>query len=141
MIVAVVLGAAIIWAGSTGGGIENNLGDKDFREIDAEAIADEITDRGPVGFNSVGGQSRPIWLQHLGDDPDTGWLAFEARVPGQPGCLVQWDRDLALFVNDCDESDVYPPDGEGLTPIPLLVENGEVIVDLNNRRAGDADQE
>ena len=140
VVVAVVIGVAILWAGNTGGDIESNLGDQDFRDIDADDIADEIADRGPVGFNSVGGQARPIWLQHLGDDPETGWIALEARIPDQPGCLAQWDREREVFFNDCDDTETFPPDGAGLTSIPLLVEDGEVIVDLNNRRA-DEDEE
>ena len=49
---------------------------------------------------------------HVGDDPETGWVAVLAVAPGTDGCIVDWDNDDGVF-RDC-EGTTYPPDGEGL---------------------------
>ena len=59
--------------------------------MDAARISAEIAEGGPVLFSDVAGGSRDIILQHLGTDPDSGWLAFEARRAGQDRrCFFEW---------------------------------------------------
>ncbi len=59
-----------------------------------------------------------IFVQHLGDDPDEGWVAFGAFDPDDPTCLVAIDREAEVLVNACDRAVTYPFDGEGLAPVP-----------------------
>jgi hypothetical protein len=102
--------------------------DPEFNAGDAEARAAAIERDGvPLLFPDPAGGERPIWLNHLGDDPEEGWVAFDAQVGA--GCLVDWEADTEEFV-DCN-GDRYPPDGEGLPQYDVRVEDGEVIVDLH----------
>lgn len=99
--------AAVVWLAGPSGQVELRLGDRDFRDLDAVRISAEIAKRGPVLFSDVAGGSRDIILQHLGADPESGWLAFEARRAGQDRrCFFQWqaegDGDAA---GDGDDSD------------------------------------
>lgn len=89
--VGLALIAAMVWLAGSSGQVEVRLGDRDFRDLDAARIGAEIAERGPVLFSDVAGGSRDIILQHLGDDPESGWLAFEARRSGQDRrCFFQW---------------------------------------------------
>lgn len=89
--VGLALIAAVVWLAGSSGQVEVRLGDRDFRDLDAARISAEIAERGPVLFSDVAGGSRDIILQHLGDDPESGWLAFEARRSGQDRrCFFQW---------------------------------------------------
>lgn len=113
-----------------GGRVELRLGDEEFRAGRAEAQAASIERQGPLLFSDVSGGDRDIVVQHLGDDPEEGWLAFDARPPGASReCFARWDPDGKRFVDTCDGT-VYPADGQGLTRYPVTVEDGELIVDL-----------
>ena len=86
-----VLVAAVVWLAGPSRQVEVRLGDRDFRDLDAARISAEIAEGGPVLFSDVAGGSRDIILQHLGTDPDSGWLAFEARRAGQDRrCFFEW---------------------------------------------------
>ncbi len=86
-----VLVAAVVWLAGPSRQVEVRLGDRDFRDLDAARISAEIAEGGPVLFPDVAGGSRDIILQHLGTDPDSGWLAFEARRTGQDRrCFFEW---------------------------------------------------
>ena len=81
------------------------LGDQTFRAADAERLAEEIADRGPIFYGDVSGRKdRDIILQHLGDDPDEGWYAFlAAPVDKGRDCTWQWQPDEELFRAKCDD--------------------------------------
>lgn len=114
------------------------LGDQTFKRQDAERLANEIEDRGPIIYGDVSGrQDRDIIVQHLGEDPDDGWTAFLAAPPDKSrDCTWQWQADEELFRAKCDESITAPADGAGLTQFPVIVTNGTVDIDLNaNDRA------
>ena len=132
VVIAVLLAIAVLWLADSGGNVEVNLGDSDFRDLDAGRISAEIADGGPILFSDVAGGDRDLILQHLGDDPTIGWLAFEARRPGDArDCFFEWQVDTETFVNTCDETDVVDASGTGLNQYPVRVENGEVRVDIN----------
>ncbi len=116
----------------SGSEIEVRLGDRDFRNLEVDRISAEIADRGPVLFGDVADGNRDIIVQHLGDDPESGWLAFEARRAGQSrDCYFQWNRNEAHFVNTCDPDDVVDARGTGLRQFDLAVVDGEVRIDIN----------
>ncbi len=115
------------------GDVEIRLGDDRFNAGDTNSIADRIADDDglPALYPDLVNRDRPIFVQHTGDDPDTGWVAFGAFVPDDPECLVEIDRDAKALVNGCDPEVTYPLDGEGLRHYPTTVEDGEVFVDIN----------
>ena len=124
------LGVLLLARGS--GDVEIRLGDRDFRDMETGRISTEIADRGPILFGDVAGGDRDIILQHLGDDPETGWLAFEARRPGQSReCTFAWRPEPGDFVNSCDAEDVVDAAGTGLRHFDVTVVDGDVRVDIN----------
>lgn len=132
VVVAVLLVVAVLWLAGSSNQVEVNLGDTDFRDLDAGRMSEEISEGGPILFSDVGGGDRDIILQHLGSDPATGWIAFDARRPGDSrDCFFQWQSESSTFVNTCDESDVVDASGNGLDQYPVVVEGGEVRVDIN----------
>jgi len=131
---AVILMLFVLWVTSQNGNeVKFSLGDEQFQDITADRMAKQIADDGPVLFPDVSAnRSRDIYVQHLGDDPKTGWLAFDARKPGSPReCFLEWQRDRRLFVDRCDRSEVGA-DGAGLRQYPAVVNaNGKVVINFN----------
>jgi hypothetical protein len=70
-------------------------------------------------------------VQHIGEDEDEGWIAFGAFDPDDPTCIVALDRGSKILYNECDESETYPLDGEGLRQYPVTVDDGRIYVDVN----------
>ena len=135
VVVSIGLGVGLVFAVVSLAGsnqIEVKLGDDDFNAGDAEALAAEIADRGPVPWAPLS-RGRSIWINHIGDDPEKGWFAFDVQSPGAPGeCVVDWDAARRLFIDTCDETLVYSATGEGLTQFGVRVsDDGDLIVDVN----------
>ena len=132
VVVAAALAVGVLLLARSGGDVEIRLGDRDFRDLDAGRISAEIADRGPILWPDVSGGSREIILQHLGDDPDTGWLAFEARRPGQSReCFFAWQSAQGEFANTCYADDIVDARGTGLGHFDVTVVDGDVRVDIN----------
>ena len=144
---AIVLGvSAVIIAGAlfvvasilTGSGnVEVQLGDDEFENLRTDRISAEIADRGPILFSDVAGCSRDIILQHLGDDPTEGGIAFDAQQPGaERSCFLEWQPDDEIFVDTCDGTE-FPADGGDQPSYDVyLEEDGErLVVDLNDVRS------
>jgi hypothetical protein len=111
--------------------VEVRLGDDTFDAGGTERIAAEIADRGPILYPDLVGGSRAIYLNHLADEPDEGWVAFDAVQPGAAEtCVLEWDGGQSQFVDPCDGRE-FPSDGAGLPQYPAEVEDDSVIVDLN----------
>ena len=109
--------------------------DVGFASVQAAAIAAD----GPVLYSDVAGGQRDIYLQHLGDDDISGWVAFDARRPGSGReCTVRWDGQAHTFTDPCTD-ETYPADGTGLTPVLVEVrgEDGaeRLVIDLNEQPA------
>ena len=132
VVVALGLFLGVLLLARGGGDVEIRLGDRDFRDMETGRISAEIADRGPILFGDVADGELDIILQHLGSDPDSGWLAFEARRPGQSrGCFFRWQSSRAEFVNTCDPDDVVDAAGTGLRHFDVAVVDGDVRVDIN----------
>lgn len=138
--IGVALVALVIWGvavvTSQQSSFDVRLGDQTFQGGDAERLADEIDDRGPIFYGDVSdsgsGEHRDIILQHLGDDADEGWYAFRAQPPGEDrSCTWTWQPDEELFRAACDEDLTAPADGEGLERYPVEVDDGKLDIDLN----------
>ena len=133
VVVALGLVGAVLLLTRTGTDVEIRIGDRDFRDMETGRISAEIADRGPILFGDVADGSLDILLQHIGDDPEAGWLAFEARRPGQNReCFFQWRTEQADFVNTCDPDDIVDAAGTGLRHFEVAVVNGDVRVDISS---------
>jgi hypothetical protein len=140
VVVAIGVAAALAVLANRGT-VDVRLGSDTFAEHDAEDAAQDIAENGPILYPDTAGGDRDIYLQHFGDDPDEGWIAFAARPPGASReCTLQWDpRDEVFRLLDssgkvsggCDGSE-FPGDGEGLPQYPVTVDaDGNLEVDLN----------
>jgi hypothetical protein len=106
------------------------LGTDTFVVPRAGSLQKPIAQTGPLLFQALRG-SIDLYVQHLGADPDHGWLAFEAHRPDGPRrCLLQWRQASHDFVDPCDRM-TYPAGGQGLQHYAVTVTGGKVIVDLH----------
>ncbi len=122
------------------GKVDVRLGTDTFSQQKAKDAASKVAQGGPIVYADAGGGDRDIVLQHLGDDPETGWIALAARPPGvSRGCTIQSrDRNKPFRLLDangkvsgeCDGRQ-FPPDGTGLPSYPVSVRDGKLDVDLN----------
>ena len=136
-IVAVVLGVAVlvglsVW--SSTGNADLRLGDERFAAGRVDRLAERIaTDRRPFLFSDVSGTGggRDIYVQHVGETPQVGWLAFAARAPDQDDrdCFLDWDLGAQELVDPCT-GERFATDGTGLTRYRVAVEDGQLFVDL-----------
>ncbi len=132
--VAVALGLAFAVAVlANRGDVEIRLGDDRFDAGQVENISGRITDDGglPLLYQDLAGGNRNVFVGHLDDDPQIGWVAFGAVDPDDPDCAITLDREEEVLVNGCDETTTYPLDGTGLRYYPTSVEGGRLYVDLN----------
>lgn len=103
VVVVVVVAAAwglIALASGGDGPVKVQLGDDVFDAGQAQRIADQIAQDGPILYSDVSGrgQIRPIVVNHFGDDPKAQWVAFTAIAPGaDAGCFVAWNAQEELF--------------------------------------------
>jgi hypothetical protein len=141
--VAVAFAVAVL---ANRGKVDVKLGDETFQGQNAERAAEQIDDGGPILYADAAGGDRDIVLQHLGDDPESGWLAFAARPGGVSRvCSIQWqagpsgdpsDGVFLLLDGSGDETRAcdgreFPADGEGLPQYPVTVRDNRLDVDLN----------
>jgi hypothetical protein len=132
-VVVALLVAFLVAQAANRGDVEIRLGDDRFDAGQPESIAARIDkdDGLPALYPDLVSRDRNIFVQHLGDDPEEGWVAFGAFDPDDPSCVVEIDREAMILVNACDRSTTYPLSGEGLRFYPTTVESGRIIVDLN----------
>jgi hypothetical protein len=104
---------------------------------DAKSLAGTVSRTGPLLFQDLLGNSRDIYVQHLGPSGrerevgGDGWRTFEAHGPGAPRrCVLRWDPPAKHFLDPCNGK-TYPADGAGLTTFPTSVDaEGRLVVDL-----------
>lgn len=99
-------------------------------KLDAKRTASRIDETGPYPLQDPRGD-RDVYLQHVGDDPEKGWVLVLAYPPDEPDkkCAVVWDVKRDLFEAPCSKR-TYPADGSGLTTYPAPVQEGRVVIDL-----------
>jgi hypothetical protein len=140
VVVALALAAGVA-ALANRGRVDVKLGSDTFADQDAEDAAERIAEDGPILYADTAGGDRDIVLQHLGDDPETGWVAIAARPPAvSRACTISWRPDARVFElldsegdvsGECDGSE-FPAGGEGLPTYPVTVTaDGKLDVDLN----------
>jgi hypothetical protein len=132
--VVAALGVAFLVADlASRGDVEVNLGDERFGAGRTENLARIIEEDGePILFPDPANFTRAVYIDHSGGDPDSGWTAFGAFVPDDPGCALVFDPEVDAFVSDCDPSVTFPRSGAGLRQYPVEVSDGELYVDLQD---------
>ncbi len=129
VIVGTVMILLVLFAGNLGGGdkVHTTSNNTTFDVGPAKDRASAIArDQTPLFFNDTATGSRPIVVNHLGDDPKKSWIAFDAA---NGTCVLTWHRGTQNFT-DCNGSRISA-DGRGMHQYPVKVENDHVIVDLN----------
>jgi hypothetical protein len=108
-----------------------DLGAPIFSPGSAEDMAVVVEER-PFFLPDASGGERGVWLNHIGDDPEEGWVAVAVRAPdAEEGCFVEWRVEDESFVDLCDGT-IYPADGEGLRQYPVSVDpDGDLNINLN----------
>ena len=141
--IALVLAGGVVWLAQNGGEVQIQLGDTDFNAGQIGRISAEIDNRGPILYSDVAGRNRDLILQHLGNDPETGWFAFHARPLGQPrDCFWRWNEPAEQFdlVSETETvcADVTMNErgtlstGETIGTYPVTIDNvNNVRVDIN----------
>ncbi|MFA9565634.1 MAG: hypothetical protein ACERLM_13130 [Acidimicrobiales bacterium] len=135
--VGVIGGMALVFLVASSGsddesGLQFQLGDDEFKAGVASLQAEEIVENGPITYPDPADFDQPIWVQHLGEDPERGWYAFDAVVNGD--CIVNWEADQQEFV-DCNGVS-YLADGTGLRQFTVRIEGGELRIDLSTEFDG-----
>lgn len=111
----------------SGDTVDVQVGPQAFSPGQAADLVDVVNEQ-PLLFQDAARGDRDIWLQHLGDDPDEGWLAFSVRGPdtADRACFADWVPDDRTFVDTCDGT-VYPETGEGLDQYQVTVDGDGVL--------------
>ena len=100
---------------------DTRIGDETFLVGPAERIVGKT----PLLFQDLRGGDLHVWVNHLGNDPNAGWITFTATV--RNGCFIERKRNA--FV-DCDGKK-YPEDGGALRHFHTEVDSeGRVVVDF-----------
>lgn len=115
------------WLARTGV-ISPNQSEGALRVGNPKQIADAIDEGGPLVFPDPLGGDRQRILQHLGDDPGTGWYAFDARrSDARSECFLEWKREARVFVDSCD-GEIVEADGAGLPQYEVRIREGRLEV-------------
>lgn len=139
VVIALLLGGMVLWVSNSGDAVTIQLGDAQFDAGFADGQAEEIDARGPILYADLGSSgSRDIYVQHIGDDPAVGWLAFSARRPAidPRDCTLSWSEESRTFTlessSDVECDDIVVDElGCGLERYPVGVIDDKVIVFLN----------
>ncbi len=114
------------------GDVDVNLGSSVFEAGKVDRLADDVARTGPLFFPDLVGRDRDIYLQHVGDDPEEGWYAFSVRTrDAARDCFAEWSLEDRNFVDSCSGA-VYPENGDGLPPYPVIIDvGGTLSIDIN----------
>lgn len=131
-VVVALIVAFLVAQAATRGDVEVRLGDDEYDAGRVAALAETIAEGEglPLLYQDLVGGDRHIFVQHLSDDTDEGWVAFSAFDPDRPECLVEIDRHARQLVNECT-GETYPRDGSGLRFYETRVDDGDLFVLLN----------
>jgi len=82
----------------------------------------------PLIFPDPNEKGKNIVVQYV---TGSGWHAFEAHVPNDTRCIIQWHRDTLQFT-DCHGA-TYPAAGTGLVRFPPRVDpKGLLRIDVRH---------
>lgn len=126
------------------GDVQISIGDEVFAPGNVERLSEDIAaQQTPLLLSDVSGGDRDIFLQHIGDEPETGWFAFAVRPIDAPrDCFINWELEEQEFSYNCDDR-TFAANGEGLFQYPVNISpTGDITIDLNAaEREADAEDE
>ena len=134
--VAIVLIAVVtvfLALAASRGDVEINLGDERFEVGNAEDIIELIEEGDGLPVSSRI-SSAVTATSSCSTPATTRTRAGSPSAPSTPTIRPAWSRSTArprTLVNACDPDVTYPAHGEGLRAYPTTVEDGTVIVDIN----------
>jgi hypothetical protein len=137
--IMVVFGAALIFLLvaqlSSDPNVKASLGDPTFSLGPAIDRARNVQDTGPLLFQPPqGGGDRDVYVQHLGSDPKTGWLAFKAYAGSRRDCQLRWSQRSHRFTDPCTKKTYGPDPGPAFEHYRTTVEpGGRLVVDFRVR--------
>jgi hypothetical protein len=123
-VVTLALGVIAVVLVANGAGNTSGGGTFDSARAE-ELIRLQERDDAPALFPDPVGGRQPVFVWHEGNDPDTGWVAYDALIDGEPLVL-----DLEEDVLRAPDGTEYPFTGEGLPQYDVEVVDGRVSVDL-----------
>ncbi len=117
-----------------------SLAPSEYEVGPVEPIADEIAEDGPLLLPGLDTSSakRNIVLNHIGDDPTTGWRVYFAYPEDRDEtCLVRQVRGTATFI-DCkdrrlDVSELASPPGV----FPVVRDSETISINLTEANAAE----
>ena len=114
------------------GDVELRIGDDRFDAGKVESMAGTIDDGDgiPILYPDLLGKGRSVFVQHTGADPEKGWVAFGACVPDDADCEIEIEQPERDRLVDCEGRE-QPLDGTDLRTYPTSVEDGRLLVDIN----------
>lgn len=123
---AIVFALGLIAIVLVANGARNGSGGGSFDSASAsELIRLQERDGVPALFPDPVGGRQPIFVWHEGDDPDEGWVAYDALVDGEPIAI-----DLDEMVLRGPDGTEFPFTGEGLPHYDVEVVDGRLVVAL-----------
>jgi hypothetical protein len=123
---AIVFALGLIALVLVANGARNGSGGGSFDSASAtELIRLQERDGVPALFPDPVGGRQPIFVWHEGDDPETGWVAYDALVDGEPVTI-----DLDELVLRGPDGTEFPFTGEGLPQYDVEVVDGRLVVAL-----------
>ena len=108
------------------------LGADNLLRLGIDRTLADIADNGPR-LQYVGKNRGYLYVNHVGDDKNKGWYAFEAIAPGMSAdCALLWRPAERVFSSECEPTRIFPADGEGLTSYEATANpnTNQVVVDL-----------
>ena len=137
-----VVALVVLLRMARGGDVEVRLGSDTFDAGPAEHMAQRIANDGPFLLSDLSGGSRDLYVNHLGGPGRRGLGGVRGPRPegSTRECFVQWTPEHGAFVDTCTGR-AYPPDGAGLEQFPVVVTDGDVIVDINRTAEREAEQD
>jgi hypothetical protein len=123
---AIVFALGLIAIVLVANGARNASGGGSFDSASAtELVRLQERDGVPALFPDPVGGRQPIFVWHEGDDPEAGWVAYDALVDGEPLVL-----DLDELVLRAPDGSEFPFTGEGLPQYDVEVVDGRLVVAL-----------
>lgn len=122
---AVLLIALVLFLNSRG----TSSGDGVFAGLHADDLIErQARDGVPTCVDDPVDGLRPICVFHTGDDPDAGWVAYDAQVDG---CAFEPLFPQATELVDSCTGATYPFTGDGLPQYDVTVDDGRLAIDLD----------
>jgi hypothetical protein len=131
VLILTVLAGAFLVELSRSGTVKSQLGTTTFLAGRTRDYAPQIAEEGPILLPDPLGKSRNVYVQHLGPDPQLGWVTILAVPPGdQSRCVLRWSQGDRRFHDPCTGR-TYGADGTGLIRYPATaLPSGRLRVDL-----------